>query len=292
MDAGTWIVESRRLIDQWILDDVAGMGSEQGSVEEAMQYSLTAGGKRVRPQLVLAGGAYVGIEPDRLKPAALAVEYLHTYSLIHDDLPAMDNDDMRRGRPTSHKVFGEATAILAGDALLTEAFVKMAELYDLGFPAAGVVKAMGTLAQKAGRQGLVRGQIQDLASERQEISVKALQEIHEKKTGALFEASLTIPAQLVGDDQAALQLGRFGRHFGLAFQMVDDILNVVGDAARLGKATGTDAGLGKATYPRLVGIKTARSLLSDHVREALAGLDPARAGLLEGLLRFAAERTW
>ncbi len=292
MDAGTWIVESRRLIDQWILDDVAGMGSEKGSVEEAMQYSLTAGGKRVRPQLVLAGGAYVGIEPDRLKPAALAVEYLHTYSLIHDDLPAMDNDDMRRGRPTSHKVFGEATAILAGDALLTEAFVKMAELYDLGFPASGVVKAMGTLVYKAGRQGLVRGQIQDLASERQEISVKALQEIHEKKTGALFEASLTIPAQLVGDDQAAFELGRFGRHFGLAFQMVDDILNVVGDAARLGKATGTDAGLGKATYPRLVGIKTARSLLSEHVREALAGLDPARAGLLDGLLRFAAERTW
>ncbi len=266
--------------------------TEPRRLHDAMRYAALSGGKRLRAALVYATGETLGARPEQLDTPASALELIHAYSLIHDDLPAMDNDDMRRGRPTSHKVFGEATAILAGDALLTEAFVKMAELYDLGFPAAGVVKAMGTLAQKAGRQGLVRGQIQDLASERQEISVKALQEIHEKKTGALFEASLTIPAQLVGDDQAALQLGRFGRHFGLAFQMVDDILNVVGDAARLGKATGTDAGLGKATYPRLVGIKTARSLLSDHVREALAGLDPARAGLLDGLLRFAAERTW
>ena len=257
-----------------------------------MAYSINAGGKRLRPQLVLAAADYLGIEQERIQDAALAVEYLHTYSLIHDDLPAMDDDDVRRGRPTSHKVFGEAMAILAGDALLTEAFVLMTRLGEAGFAPSGVVRATGQLARAAGRQGLVRGQVQDLAGEHQELSLEALSEIHRNKTAVLFEACLSIPALLVEDPHQVQVLSSFGRHFGLAFQMVDDILNVVGDARQLGKATGTDAGLGKATYPRLLGMDGARALLGEHVRDAKHGLDPKKAEVLEGLLTFAVERTW
>lgn len=284
--------DSRQSVDAWIVQDMQEMGMEPGSVEEAMQYSLMAGGKRLRPQLVLASGQYLGIVPERLRSAALAVEYLHTYSLIHDDLPAMDNDDLRRGKPTSHKVFGEAMAILAGDALLTEAFVKMTDLVRAGFSPHGVVEATRALALSSGHQGLVRGQVQDLASEHVDIGVQALQEIHRRKTAALIEACLAIPAYLVGDVDAVRTLSEFGRRFGLAFQMVDDILNVVGDAVKMGKATGTDAGMGKATYPRLIGMEAARALLAEQVHEASCTIDPARGTLLYGLLRYSVERSW
>ena len=283
---------ARQQIESWIQQSVESWQAASGSVEEAMAYSVNAGGKRLRPQLVVAASEYVGIDPERVRDAAVAVEYLHTYSLIHDDLPAMDNDDMRRGRPTSHKVFGEAMAILAGDALLTEAFVLMSRLDAAGFSPWGVVRATNQLAKAAGRQGLVRGQVQDLAGEHQELSVEALSDIHRNKTAVLFEACLSIPALLAEDEGQAKVLSRFGRHFGLAFKMVDDILNVVGDARQLGKATGTDAGLGKATYPRLLGMEGARQLLGDHVRDAKHGLDPNKAQVLEGLLTFAVERTW
>lgn len=284
--------QARHQIEEWIQQSVASWQAETGSVEEAMAYSVNAGGKRLRPQLVLAAAEYMGIDRERVQDAAVAVEYLHTYSLIHDDLPAMDNDDMRRGRPTSHKVFGEALAILAGDALLTEAFVLMSRLNAAGFSPAGVVRATHQLARAAGRQGLVRGQVQDLAGENRDLSVESLSEIHRNKTAVLFEACLSIPALLAEDDRGAQVLSSFGRHFGLAFQMVDDILNVVGDARQLGKATGTDAGLGKATYPRLLGMDGARELLGEHVRDAKHGLDPSKAQVLEGLLTFAVERTW
>lgn len=292
MDVSRWIDESRAAVDSWILEDLDETMSEKGSVEEAMRYSLLAGGKRLRPQLVLASGEYLHIDRERLRPAALAVEYLHTYSLIHDDLPSMDNDDLRRGVPTSHKVFGEAIAILAGDALLTEAFAQMMELMECGFSATGVVEATKRLAGSAGRSGLIQGQVLDLAAEHQEITVQSLENIHRHKTAALIEACLAIPALLVRDPDAERVLSGFGRHCGLAFQMVDDILNVVGDVARLGKATGTDAGLGKATYPRLVGMDEAKSLVVQHRRLALAELDTVRAEVLVGLLQFAVERSW
>lgn len=291
-NVSAWMDQAREHIEGWIAEDLAQMDNTPGTVDDAMRYSLEAGGKRLRPQLVLAAGEYVGVEWPRLKPAALAIEYLHTYSLIHDDLPAMDNDDLRRGRPTSHKIFGDAMAILAGDALLTEAFWHMTALLECGFDAGGVARSIRRLALSAGRQGLVRGQVQDLAAENQDITAEALVSIHEKKTAALFVAALEIPAILAGDARAVDELGRFGRHFGLAFQMVDDILNVIGDSQQLGKATGTDAGLGKATYPRLLGLDGARKLLREHADFAAAGLDPDRSGTLEALLRFAVERTW
>jgi geranylgeranyl diphosphate synthase type II len=292
MDVTLWMESARSTIEAWIVQDLEAMEVKPGSVEEAMQYSLLAGGKRLRPQLVLASGEYLGIAPQRLRLAALAVEYVHTYSLIHDDLPAMDDDDLRRGKPTSHKVFGEALAILAGDALLTEAFVKMTGLVEAGFVPRTVVAATRALAVCAGREGLVRGQVQDLAAEHVDIGVQALAEIHRRKTAALIEASVTVPAYLVDDDEAIAALSAFGQGFGLAFQMVDDILNVVGDPARMGKATGTDAGLGKATYPRLIGLEASRSLLSEQVQATARALDSERGALLHELLHYSVERTW
>lgn len=288
-----WMQTARAATEQWIAQDFRAMDPHPGSVEEAMHYSLAAGGKRLRPLLVLAAGEYVGIgDWVRLQAAALAVEYLHTYSLIHDDLPAMDDDDLRRGRATSHKVFGEAMAILAGDALLTEAFSKMMTLTEAGFGADGVVRASRRLADNAGRRGLVAGQVKDLAAEQREIDAEALREIHLQKTASLIEAAVTIPALLLGDGAAEQHLVHYGRLFGLAFQMVDDILNVVGDSGQMGKATGTDAGRGKATYPRLLGLDKARAMLREISQLAVQQLDPQRGAVLIGLMVYAVDRTW
>lgn len=287
-----WMENAKTMVDDWIHRDIEAMASEPGSVEEAMSYSLLNGGKRLRPLLVLAAGEYLGIAWQNLMDVALAVEYVHTYSLIHDDLPAMDNDDYRRGHLTAHKVFGEARAILAGDALLTEAFAKMSSIDAALFPAQGVVDATQALAQACGRRGLVRGQVRDLAAEHTVITLEALQAIHAQKTAALFQASLRIPALLKGDRQSDQEFEQFGLHFGLAFQIVDDILNVVGDPNKMGKATGTDALLEKATYPRLLGMDEAHSLMMHHVEQAKRVLSGERSPLLIDLLEFAVRRTW
>ncbi len=291
MTRGSWLDGARERVNQWIQTDIEAMERQPGSVEEAMAYALMAGGKRLRPQLMLAAADYVGIDWEKIRPAVLAVEYLHTYSLIHDDLPAMDDDDWRRGKATTHKVFGEARAILAGDALLTEAFLKMATLVDQ-FSAAAVVAAVGKLAAAAGREGLVRGQVLDLAAEHQEVRLPELETIHRLKTGALFSVALSIPPLLAGRREDAAALARFGQHFGLAFQMVDDMLNVIGDAQQLGKATGTDAQRGKATYPSLMPLEEVRRLVEKHCRQALALVDPQRAEHLRELLAFMRDRSW
>lgn len=292
MDMEMWLVDTRRRVDEWIQDEWWVEKPREGSVEEAMAYSLTAGGKRLRAQLVLASAAYLGEDSARFRGAVLAVEYLHTYSLIHDDLPAMDDDDLRRGRPTNHKMFGEARAILAGDALLTESFLHLSQLVERGFAPSGVVAAIRLLATAGGSKGLVRGQVLDLAGEHQELSLNELEEVHRLKTGALFEASVAIPAVLLEKTVEARQLKAFGHHFGMAFQIVDDILNVVGDRSLLGKSTGTDLMLGKATYPRLLGLDEAYRLAGWHREQALEALEGGDIGVLEGLLAFAVNRQW
>ncbi len=289
-----WLEETRSVVEAWIEADLPLTDTKSGSVEEAMRYSVLAHGKRLRPQLVLAGGIYVGRRLEEFREPALAVEYLHTYSLIHDDLPAMDNDDWRRGKPTSHRVFGDAMAILAGDALLTEAFTKMADIRLCEqFPAHQVVRAAGVLGQAAGRQGLIEGQVKDLASEGQTLELAALSDLHRKKTGALIVACLRIPAILVGDREAEARLSDFGHHLGLAFQIVDDILNEIGDARKMGKATGTDRLLGKATYPGILGMSQARELALQHramAHEALG--DGYEASILRELIDFTVDRQW
>jgi len=238
---------------------------------EAVRYSLEAGGKRVRPVLCLLACEAVDGTATQALPGALALEYVHTYSLIHDDLPAMDDDDLRRGRPTSHKVFGEGHAILAGDALLTEAFGVLASA-DLD--PVRRAEALALLAEGAGWRGMAGGQALDLEGEKIEAyDLDHLRLIHRLKTGALLRTSLEIGAVLGGatpTERAALRA--YGEAIGLAFQIQDDILDATATDADLGKRTGKDAGRGKITYPSLLGLDGARSALSEATETALCHL--------------------
>ena len=257
---------------------------------EAMRYSLEAGGKRVRPILCLLAAEAVGGTAAQALPGALALEYVHTYSLIHDDLPAMDDDDLRRGRPTSHKVFGEGHAILAGDALLTEAFGVLASA-DL--EPVRRAEALALLAEGAGWRGMAGGQALDLEGENLETyDLDHLRLIHRLKTGALLRASLEIGAVLGGAapaDQAALRA--YGEAIGLAFQIQDDILDATATDADLGKRAGKDAGRGKITYPSLLGLDGARKALSEATENALCHLAtlPNRTSL-SAWARYLAQR--
>ena len=238
---------------------------------EAARYSLEAGGKRVRPVLCLLACEAVGGSAQEALPGALALEYIHTYSLIHDDLPAMDDDDLRRGRPTNHKVFGEGHAILAGDALLTEAFGVLAAA-DLD-PARRAT-ALSLLAEGAGWRGMAGGQALDLEGEKvASYDLDHLQLIHRLKTGALLRTSLEIGAVLGGATPAErASLRAYGEAIGLAFQIQDDILDATATDADLGKRAGKDAGKGKITYPSLLGLEGARKALSEATETALCHL--------------------
>lgn len=259
----------------------------------AMRYSTLAGGKRLRPVLLLAAADLVAGDWRALLPAACSLELVHTYSLIHDDLPAMDDDDYRRGRPTCHKVYGEAVAILAGDALLTLAF----ELLTRPLPAVEPgrqLAAAAELARAAGSRGMVGGQVLDLAAEGRAIGLPELEGIHLWKTGALFRAALRMGGLLGGADDAALEaLDRYAAGFGLAFQITDDILDVTGDAREMGKTPGSDARKQKATYPALLGLDQAKKKAAEAAELAAAALTPfgPRGELLQGIVRRLVGRT-
>ncbi|MDO5456945.1 MAG: polyprenyl synthetase family protein [Atopococcus tabaci] len=226
----------------------------QNEVEEAMLYSLKAGGKRIRPLLILATVKAFGKDEVTAYDAATAIEWVHTYSLIHDDLPAIDNDDLRRGKPTNHKVFGESTAILAGDALLTHSFDVLSASSTL--ESEKKVLLIQRLAEYAGSRGMIGGQLEDIQSENKSISMDTLQSIHERKTGALIQFSLFAGGTIAGQKQEVLDyLNQIAKLIGLAFQIRDDILDVVGDAESLGKNVGQDEKLDKSTYPSLLGLE-------------------------------------
>lgn len=236
-------------------------------VQEAMRYSVLAGGKRLRPVLAIAAHEAVGGTPEAVVDPACALELIHTYSLIHDDLPAMDNADLRRGKPTSHKVYGEAIAILAGDALLPQAFEIIAATVDR-FPAERVVQVIAELAGAVGDHGMVAGQDLDLDAEHKRVGRDQLERIHRLKTGALLEVSLRLGAILGGASEAQLEcLTRYGAAIGLAFQVVDDLLDVRSDAATLGKNPG-DQEREKSTYPALLGIDASEELARDLAAQA------------------------
>ncbi|MDP1991567.1 MAG: polyprenyl synthetase family protein [Syntrophales bacterium] len=241
---------------------------------QAARYSLMAGGKRLRPILCLAAAEAVEGKAEAVMPVACALELIHTYSLIHDDLPAMDNDDYRRGKLTSHRVFGEDIAILAGDALLTEAFNLLARR-DLmpGVPPERLLDVTREISEAAGWFGMVAGQVLDVRSEGKTVDLKTLQQIHRLKTGAMIRVSLRAGAILSGASAAALaSLSDYGRQIGLAFQIADDILNVEGDRALLGKGTGSDAARGKVTFPALLGVEASRARAKALIGEAVASL--------------------
>lgn len=252
-------------------------------LHEAMRYSVFAGGKRLRPILLLSACEAVGGDAGRALPAACAIEMIHSYSLIHDDLPAMDDDDLRRGRPTNHKVFGEATAILAGDALLTDAFALCSTPeFVAQFPSATCLEVQRLLAESAGSRGMVAGQLVDMESEQQPVELATLEYIHHHKTGALIRAALEIGAVLGGADASRRRaLHAYGEAVGLAFQIADDILDVVSESTQLGKSTGTDAQRGKATFPALLGLDQAQQRARElccRADAALSGFgEPARA---------------
>lgn len=256
---------------------------------EAIRYSLLAPGKRLRPLLCLWGAEAVGGSARAAMPAACAVEMIHAYSLIHDDLPAMDDDDLRRGRPTCHKVYGEAVAILAGDALQALAFEIVAR--DLR-PAHVAARCAALLAHAAGPCALVGGQADDLDPDRA-ATAGALESIHERKTGAMLSVSLLLgaaTAQCAADAEAAL--ADYGRHLGLAFQIVDDLLDVSGDAATVGKRVGKDESRGKLTFPGVWGIAESRRRAAELIDAAIGAIEPLgpAAQPLEALARYVLER--
>jgi geranylgeranyl pyrophosphate synthase len=246
---------------------------------EAMRYSTLGGGKRLRPVLVYATGSALGAPPELLDDAAVAVELIHAYSLIHDDLPAMDDDDLRRGRPTCHKAFDEGTAVLAGDALQALAFDVLAGGARSTLPATARLQQVQVLARGIGTAGMAGGQAIDLEAVGRELSATDIEAMHRRKTGALIQASVLLGAIAAGivDGGQYAALGTFGAELGLAFQIQDDVLDVAGETAALGKTAGSDAARGKPTYPSLFGLEAATRLARAHRDTAVAALAPLRA---------------
>lgn len=257
--------------EPYMLQKVAEL-SAPDSLKEAMAYSLQAGGKRIRPMLLFAALDSFGAPAEKGLDAACALEMIHTYSLIHDDLPAMDDDDLRRGKPTNHKVFGEATAILAGDALLTHAFEVIASSKD--YSAEQVVRLIQMLAVAAGPSGMVGGQVADMEGEKRLLTLEELEYIHHHKTGRLLSFSVLAGAFIGGaDERETARLAEYADHIGLAFQIRDDILDVEGDEAEIGKPVGSDESNEKSTYPALLTMTGAKEKLAAELtaaHEALA----------------------
>lgn len=269
-------------------------GHDGDTLARAMRYAVLAGGKRLRPMLVYATGHAVGGDGTALDAPACAVELIHTYSLIHDDLPAMDDDDLRRGRPTCHVVFGEAMAILAGDALQALAFEVLAGDEHASVPAVTRVRMLRALGSACGAQGMAGGQAEDLAATGGTLDLAALERMHQRKTGALIRASVQLGALADGcRDPATLDaLDRYADAVGLAFQVRDDILDVEADTEMLGKTAGKDAAQAKPTFPALLGMEASRRHLQELTAQAVEAIEfmGAKAGLLVTLARYAAER--
>ncbi len=287
--------DQMRTVAEWVekglnrhltADGLSGVGTPPERLIAAMRHGALNGGKRLRPLLVVQAAEVFGVDRERVLPAALAVEMVHCYSLIHDDLPAMDDDDLRRGQPTVHKAFDEATAILAGDALLTEAFALLAQS---GLPAA----VIGELATASGVAGMVGGQMRDLEGERAALDEDAIIEMQAMKTGALIRGAVRTGALIGGADDGQLAaLTRYGALAGQAFQLADDILDVTSDAARLGKATQKDAGRHKPTLVSRIGLEATERRLGDTIHHAITALSMfgKEADGLRATARFFADR--
>lgn len=293
MDINKYLSELRCAVDECLERLLPAESEEPPTIHQAMRYSVFAGGKRVRPILVLASGESLGGSRQTLFHLGAGIEMMHTYSLIHDDLPALDNDDLRRGRPTCHKVFGEAIAILAGDALMTRCYQVLAELPDVSDSTRlaviqEVAYATGTVV------GMIGGQVVDLESEGKPISAPVLEYIHRSKTGALLTACMRCGALAAGANAAQLQaLTEYGRKVGLAFQIVDDILDMTASSEKLGKTPGKDQKVKKATYPALYGIEASRQKAQELISAAMEEIKKLgnRAEPLRALAQFVLSRS-
>lgn len=288
-------LESRRQLVEKKLNSVINVNSAgSGRLLDAMKYSLGAGGKRLRPILCIAATEAVGGSYDQCIYTACALEMIHTYSLIHDDLPAMDNDDIRRGKPTCHVKFDEATAILAGDGLLTMAFdIMTSETCSDTDNAALMLKVINIISRAAGQPGMIEGQMTDIESEGKELTFDQLGNMHHLKTGALIKSSVFSGALLGGADTLQINhLKKYADFIGLAFQVADDILNITGDSEVMGKATGTDISLKKATYPSLMGLEQSVEFAESLIAKALKELEifDDRALPLRAIAKYIVER--
>ena len=275
MDLKQYLKKMQQMVDENLEKYLPLADELPSSIHASMRYSVFAGGKRVRPVLLLSACEAVGGDMRTAIPAACAMEMIHTYSLIHDDLPAMDNDDFRRGNPTNHKVFGEATAILAGDALLTEAFILLSKPeWAEGLAPSTLARAIHEIALCSGSRGMVGGPEVDMESEgKKEIDLATVQYIHTHKTGALIRASVKTGALLGGAGEADLNaMIRYGEAVGLAFQIADDILDIEGTTEQIGKDAGSDQARGKATYPAVMGLAESKRRASELVETAIEAL--------------------
>jgi geranylgeranyl diphosphate synthase, type II len=274
-DLASYSQQRRDLVEQALRQIIPNPVLPPQSLHESIHYSLFCGGKRLRPLLTIAGAEILGGNPAMVMPLACAVECIHTFSLIHDDLPALDNDDLRRGHPTNHKIYGEAIAILAGDALLALSFELIGKC-SASCPAGGVLKVLDMIAKATGTDGMVGGQVVDIESERKEnLDLDSVKWIHGRKTGALLTASLVGGAVLAGaDDQQEKALRIYGENIGLAFQITDDLLDIYGDAQKIGKPVGSDLKHDKATYPKVLGLERSKRLAVEAHDSAVAALEP------------------
>ena len=275
-DLSSYLFSKQKQVNRTI-DEIIDQTTNSSVVVTAMRHSLLAEGKRIRPVLCIAASQAVGGRTEDVLMAACALEMIHAYSLIHDDLPAMDNDDLRRGKPTCHIAFNEATAILAGDALLTLAFEILSSIDLNRIKVNNAVKwlrVINIIAKAAGYKGMIEGQIKDIAAEGNRIGLKDLEKMHALKTGALIEASISTGAILGnGSVEQIQQLNIYAKNIGLAFQVIDDILNVEGDPAVMGKDVGTDQVREKSTYPSILGIEKSKEFAKNLVNNALQALD-------------------
>jgi len=287
IDGHKYMADAKTLTDRLLDEYLPSERTEPKTLHQAMRYSVMAGGKRLRPVLALAAYEYCGGERSRARqtvhPAMAALEMVHTYSLIHDDLPCMDDDDLRRGRPTCHKQFGEAVATLAGDALHVVAFELAAQT--------GSIEVVRELARSGGTAGMLGGQMADIEAEGRKVSRAEIENIHLLKTAALIRGSVRIGAILAGADRNLLdRLSVYGEKVGFAFQIIDDILDVEGDQALLGKQVGSDMRNEKATYPGVVGMDEARRTSAQLIDEALGCFGPAEDNMLMWLARYIGQR--
>src|SRR5580692_10071893 len=290
-DVKSLIQEGADLTDHALESLLPGIDTVPASIHGAMRHSTFAGGKRLRPVLAMQAGVTIaGTLPAGIERLGAAIEMLHTYSLIHDDLPALDNDDLRRGRPTCHKVFGEAIAILAGDALQTQAYETLARLHC---PAEARVRLIEEIARATGTvDGMIGGQVVDLEAEHTKPDLKMLEYIHRSKTAALITASVVSGGLYAGGNDVVEKLETFGKSIGLAFQIVDDVLDVTQTSEQLGKTAGKDTAAEKATYPALFGVDESLKKADALVETALDSLDifGSQADTLKALARFLVER--
>lgn len=288
-DIKSYLKTKQTEIDDYLKSAVPLCWKIPSALRESVHYSLLAGGKRIRPILVLAAAESLGARHEDALPIACAIEMMHAYSLIHDDLPALDNDDYRRGKLTNHKVYGEATALLAGDALLTQAFYQIARAArENGLPAQQALAIVEDLAELSGISGMVGGQAADMAGEQGETTLEELEYIHQHKTADLIAASLITGGRIGNaDEKQRKALHSFGRCLGLAFQIQDDILDVIGDAKKLGKAVNSDVLQEKVTYPYLLGLDASRRKVDELTAKAKQALQSGGISKPERLLQIA-----